>query len=211
MPLSIRSGNYGNYWGNDFASSKALNMDQMKLNAEYIYNGLSAKGFTKESICGMLGNIQTESTINPGRWESDRVGGHPKGHGYGLVQWTPYNKYTNWCNGDPSTMDNNLERINYEVENGIQWIKTKKYPLTFRQFKTSTDSPDYLANAFLTNYERPRDPIQPRRGRQALFWYDFLNGVSPQPSPTPTPTPEKSVINTRKWLAARCFRINIRG
>lgn len=211
MPLSKRTGQYGYYWGNDFASSNALNMDKMKINAEYIYKGLSVKGFTKEAICGILGNMQTESTINPGRWESDRVGGAPRGHGYGLVQWTPYNKYTNWCAGDdPSSMDKNLDRICYEVEHGIQWLKTKKYPITFRQFSKSTESPEYLANAFLCNYERPKEPNQPRRGRQARFWYEYLSGGGISPSPTPTPDESNQTKNKIKWLVARCLRINIR-
>jgi hypothetical protein len=67
--------------------------------------------------------METESSINPGRWQSDRVGGEAEGHGYSLVQWTPYTKYTEWCfqNGydDPSEMDSALARINYEVLNNI--------------------------------------------------------------------------------------------
>lgn len=206
MPLMYRSGEYGNYWGNDFASSKALNMDQMKVNAAYIYKALGNKGFSKEAICGMLGNMQTESSLNPGRWESNRVGGSPRAHGYGLVQWTPYNKYTNWCSGDPSTMDNNIARIIYEIEHEIQWIKTRRYPMSFMEFAKSHDSPDYLAMVFIRNYERPANPNQPRRGEQALYWYNYLtDGIQPKP------VPEVRVQNTRKWLCARAFRINIRG
>lgn len=208
MGVSLRTGEYGQYWGNDYNSSQALTMAQMKLNAEYIYKGLSNKGFTKQAICAMLGNMQTESSLNPGRWQSDRVGGASSGHGYGLVQWTPYTKYTNWASGDPSTMDNNIMRIVYEIENGVQWIKTAAYPMTFWQFAKSTDSPYNLAMAFIRNYERPADPNQPARGTQAEFWYSYL--VTDIEPPRPKPEPPQRVQNTRKWLVARGFRINIK-
>lgn len=203
MGVSLRSGQYGNYYGNDYNSSRALSMSEMETNAEYIFKGLSNKGFTKNAICGMLGNMQTESTLNPGRWESDRVGGTATGHGYGLVQWTPYTKYTNWCSSDPSIMDNNIDRIVFEIENGIQWIKTAAYPLTFWDFAHSNETPEYLAQAFLRNYERPADPNQPERSTQARYWYNYISNI------TPKPEPPQRVQNTRKWLMARTFRINI--
>lgn len=65
MSLELRSGQYGNYWGNTFDSSQSLNEEQMKINATYIYNYLIAKGWSINAICGMLGNMQSESSINP--------------------------------------------------------------------------------------------------------------------------------------------------
>lgn len=82
-------------------------------------------------------------------------------------------------------MDNNLLRINYEVNNEIQWIPTSTYNFTFAQFKASTDTAYNLALAFLANYERPADPNQPIRGTQAEYWFQFLGGI------TPTPTTER--------------------
>ena len=122
-----------------------------------------------------------------GRWESNIVGGNPNRHGYGLVQWTPYTKYTDWARNqglDPSTMDSNLLRINYEVDNNIQWIETGKFPISFKEFKESTDTPYNLAIAFLTNYERPADPNQPSRGKQAEKWFEYLGGIKPPVPPT---------------------------
>lgn len=204
MGVMLRTGEYGNYWGNDFHSSNPLTRKQMELNAEYIYKALGNKGFTKNAICGMLGNMETESSINPGRWQSDRVGGNPSKHGYGLVQWTEYTKYTNWCTGDPSTMDNNIARIIYEIEHGIQWIKKPAYPLTFYEFAHSKETPYYLAMAFITNYERPQEPNQPIRGTQAENWWSYLESIAPKP------IPHVRVQNTRKWLYAKRFKIKIR-
>lgn len=178
--LTLRIGKYGNYWGNDYLSSNGLNMEQMQVNATYIFNSLSDSGFSINAIAGMLGNLQTESSINPGRWEGNNVGVGP---GYGLVQWTPYTNYINWAtsNGypDPSVIDGQLARINFELENGLQWIPTEKYPMTFEEFKLSTLPPDYLADVFIKNYERPLNPNQPIRGEQAIYWYEFLGGITP--------------------------------
>lgn len=177
MGLELRTGTYGTYWGNTYDSSNALTTSQMEINAQYIWNALASQGWTLNAVCGMLGNMQSESSINPGRWQSDRVGGSAEGHGYGLVQWTPYTKYTNWVSGDPSTMDNNISRILYEVQNNLQWIATASYNYSFLDFTHSNDSPYNLAMAFLANYERPADPNQPSRGTQAQNWYNYLAQV----------------------------------
>lgn len=132
-----------------------------------------------------------------GRWESDIVEGDPTRHGYGLVQWTPYTKYTEWVTGDPSTMDNNILRILYEVENNIQWIATTSYNYSFKEFSQSEDTPYNLALAFLANYERPADPNQPVRGTQAEFWFEFLGGIIPLSK------------KKNKWLMARSKKIRI--
>lgn len=196
MGLELRTGNFGQYWGNTYDSSQALTYAQMEINATYLYSAFTSNGWTINSIAGILGNMQSESAINPGRWQGNRVGGDPDKHGYGLVQWTPYTKYTNWVQGDPSTMDNNISRILYEVENNIQWGKTSSYPLTFKEFTQSTETPYYLAMAFLHNYERPKDPNQPIRGTQANAWYEFLTGVTPEP-----PKPEVQIVNRRfPWV-----------
>lgn len=177
-----RTGLFGTYYGSPYDSSAALSDIQMKINASYIYESMSNDGWTLESICGMLGNMQVESSLNPGRWQGDVVApADPTGVGYGLVQWTPYTNYTDWAiaNGysDPSVMDGNIARINYELANNLQWIPTYQYPMTFAAFKESTLSPDTLAMIFLANYERPYDPYQPIRGQYALSWYEYLKGI----------------------------------
>lgn len=204
MALSLRTGEFGEYWGDDYTSSHSLNLDQEKTNATYIYYYLTDKGWTKESIAGLLGNMQSESAINPGRWQSNNVGN--LSGGYGLVQWTPATKYINWIgvNNNPESMDHNLSRIIYELEHGIQWIRTRKYNLTFKEFTQSTQSPYYLAMAFVNNYERPAS-ISTQRGINAEFWYEYLGGVIP---PRPKEYKEKRfpwAIYTRKLRK----RINI--
>lgn len=162
------------------SANRFLTMDEMKINAEYIWSYLGTRGWTLNAVAGMLGNMQTESTINPGIWQNLDAGNYSLG--YGLVQWTPATKYTDWCaaNGlERSDIDSALKRIIYELENGLQFYPTDAYPITFSQFKTSTASAYELGMAFLLNYERPADQNQPARGTQAEYWYNYLKDIQP--------------------------------
>lgn len=169
-----------------YAGNFYLTESQMQTNARYIYNYLAPRGWTLNAIAGMLGNMQTESSINPAIWESLNEGNTSVG--YGLVQWTPATNFLNWCTErgiDPAHMDSALRRIEYELANGLQYYPTDTYPLTFEQFKYSAESPSYLAMAFLLNYERPADQDQPHRGTQAEYWYNYLSNEDPTPPVDP--------------------------
>jgi hypothetical protein len=183
------------------SKNEFLTLDEMKINAEYILTYLLNEGWTKNSICGSLGNMQTESTINPGIWQNLDEGNESLG--YGLVQWTPSTKYTNWCQDlglVPGDMNSNLLRIIYEVENGLQWIATSDYPLSFQEFIVSTESPEYLAQAFLKNYERPADQDQPNRSTQARYWWDTLEGTGTIDPTAPIPGEKKDHAIYHLWL-----------
>lgn len=191
--------------------TRPLTMSEMTVNGNFILSYLMARGWTKNAVCGMLGNMQTESSINPARWQSDVI--RPSyTSGFGLVQWTPYQNYMNWVSGtqwDYKSMEGNLERILYELENGLQWYGTSSYPLTFREFSVSQESPEYLAQAFIRNYERPADPNQPARSTQARYWFDTLDGsgvviVDPPPDTgggTDTPKVDKGKALMHMFLA----------
>lgn len=193
------------YYGNRY-----LTDEEMKVNAVYIYNYLAARGWTLNAIAGMLGNMQTESTLNPAIWQSLDEGN--TSGGYGLVQWTPATNFLNWCdsNGlDPEHMDSALQRIEYELENGLQYYPTDSYPLTFSEFKTSTADPAYLAMAFLLNYERPADQNQPARGTQGEYWFEYLSGYEP-PEVDPDEPVYPRPIN-RNRMAMLLMAATVRG
>ena len=189
---NLRTGIYGEYYGSYWGESAPLTSAQMEVSAFYIYSALTDKGWTPEAIAGLLGNLQHESSINPGRWEGDSVGSGP---GYSLVQWTPYTNYTDWCaaegRSDPSEMDNAIARILYELENGLQYYATDSYFLSFREFTQSTGSPYDLACAFAWNYERSwtvlygteaeKEALRQLRGGSAERWYTYLTGKEPTP------------------------------
>jgi murein DD-endopeptidase MepM/ murein hydrolase activator NlpD len=166
------------------SGNRFLTLEEMTINAEYILDYLGSRGWTKNAVCGLLGNLQTESSINSGIWQSLISYDHDpyitvEGHGYGLVQWTPFNKYTVWARDNGLTysdMDTQLQRIQYEVDNNLQWFGGYSDVMTFQQFTQSLETPEYLAEVFIKTYEHPADPEQPIRGTQARYWFDTLTG-----------------------------------
>lgn len=159
------------------SGNRYLSTSEMAINATYIKNWLLAKGWTLNAICGVLGNMEVESTINPALWQSMDEGNTSVG--YGLVQWTPASKLISYADSigtSYSDIDTQLQRIIYEKDNGIQYYKTSAYPLTFTQFTKSTKSPEYLASAFLKNYERAGVEKEDVRRTNARYWYDYFVG-----------------------------------
>ena len=164
--------------------NRYLSQSEMENNARIFNEKMSEAGFSINAIAGMLGNIQKESSINPGIWQNLTVGTG----GYGLTQWTPYTKYSEWAgSGWENNGDKECERIIYEFESGIQYYPTSQYPLSASEFRSSTQSPEYLATAFLYNYERPKNKNQPIRRTYARNWYIFLTGEEPPTPPEPDP------------------------
>lgn len=136
-----------------------LTESQSMQNAQLVANHFKGTDWTKESIAALVGNMRHESTINPNMyeygydWSADR--------GFGLVQWTPRSKYWDWAtarNLPQRSGDSQLDRIDYEVENNIQWIKrAAAYDLTFAEFRANTQglTVNQLTEAFTWGYERP--------------------------------------------------------
>lgn len=159
--------------------------DYMYGNAVLIHAYLQDEGFTDAAIAGILGNFERESTINPGLWQSLNQGN--LSGGYGLAQWTPATKYTNYANAnsiDMNDADENgpgqLDYLLYSVTQG-EWMLRPSYGYTYSwaDFKALTD-PQEAASAFLYQYERPAvytsEPV--RRG-YAQEWYDEMQSGWP--------------------------------
>lgn len=171
-------------------SAEALN------NATEIYNILYGKGWTLEAVCGLLGNIQSESGYNPWRWQSDSVlySDSPNinvqsGHAYGLCQWDPAAKYINGGR-NYSGYAPNFADISGAVTDGraqmlfldenADYYPTASYPLSYAQYKAATIndySIDYLTRAWFYNFER--GTWDSGRVTAAEYWYTTLGGVTP--------------------------------
>lgn len=196
-----RTGQYGGtYYGSYFNQSEPLTNAEMEVNARYLYEVLhSIHGWTMNGVAAMVGNMQAESSVNPGRWQSDDIGNYNLG--YGLVQWTPVTKYTDWCSSagysDPSEMDANIARIIHELKNGGQWYATSSYNMSFEEFATSELDSGTLAKAFLLNYERPADQsssVQEYRASLGLHWFSYLSGYYEGNDPVvPVPPSDNTV------------------
>ena len=156
-----------------------LGMKSMRKNARIFKDFFTEKGWTLNAIAGALGNIQTESTINPGLWQGRTIPDDPltTDKGYGLTQWTPARKLINWANEnslDYTDGDTQVQRIYYEQINNLQWSTDNILHYTWNDYVNSTESPETLARVFVWAYERPSDPDIPLRQAQARYWYNFL-------------------------------------
>lgn len=163
--------------------SRPLTMAEMQNNAKCVWGYLHSKGWSLQAVCGMLGNMQSESTINPNRWEGDIYQAQPvERRGFGLIQWTPWTIITNYLGSAKIEEYGNLEceYLDYERKNnpGGCWID-KGYGLSYSQYATSTRDAGDLAIIFLANRERPADPNQPIRATQAREWYNYLRNWDP--------------------------------
>ena len=164
------------HWGSDYYSDV---MDRFGMaqcnNANLIYTYLAAHGFTsRNAIMAMLGNMMTESYLNPGQWQH---GYSPydgnQYNGMGLVGWTPYWRIIDWLTShgyDLSSAESYgygmLDKLVEECfdTKEVTWIATSSYPISFAEFATDTaHDVEWLANAFLYNYERPATTPQPAR------------------------------------------------
>lgn len=134
-------------------------------------------GFSKQAAAALLGNAQGESDANP---TADEGNGAP-GFGYGVWQWTDSSGATSGrvyminlmtkagISDDPDTITAQFKLLMWHAPNG-QWIATSAYPYTWTQFMNLTDI-NTAAQAFVANFERPRDP-HPERTTWAQEWYD---------------------------------------
>lgn len=130
-------------------------------NAQLVANHFKGTDWAKESIAALCGNMRHESSLNPDMseygyaWSEDR--------GYGLVQWTPRSKYWDWATAqgfDQRSGDSQLARIDYEVENNIQWFNNPNTPefdsVSFAEFRSGAGMDvNTLTKCFMAKYEHP--------------------------------------------------------
>lgn len=157
------------------SSNEYLTVAQMTGNAQYILDYLTSRGWTKNAVYAMLGNMQSESTINPGLWQNRDEGN--TNLGFGLVQWTPATKFISWASANGYAMgdiEGQCQRIIYEANAGIQWQNVTT-SMTFKEFAQSSLAVETLAELFELNYEQHAGAPQPDRKTQARYWADTLD------------------------------------
>lgn len=211
----------GFYWSH---SRFTYGSEEQHTNVRYITNFLRSHGWTDNAIAGILGNMQSESGINPGAYYGYKEFSSVS---FGIVQWDPTSKYQKWHDANhPGIIYEHLgcqlNRILYELENGIQYYKKPDYNYTFREFSKSTLPARTLGEAFVVNYERPASILNgtaaekaatlKQRGDQAEHWYTFITGIEGGGTVTP-PTPEEdSNVNTTMYcIVTEGEYVNIRS
>lgn len=160
-------------------SNYYLSEAQQLENAQYMATWFSGRGYTKNAICGLLGNMSQESNMNPGFWQRG-------GSGYGLVQWTPGSKYRNWaiqhgypCGTDYSQPEKyfagQLVWLDTLSDATGQWQHKSGFPRTFAEYKKSTQSPEWCALAFEKCFEQAGRPVMTVRNQWARRCWNSLN------------------------------------
>lgn len=199
-----------------------LSRSEMDNNAVKFYYTMTRLGCSYNAILGMLANIEHESNINPGIWEELRV----RWRGYGLTQWSPYTKYSNWAGSDwENNGQKECERIIYEGNYGIsqydanQWFSNWYAPYVgypeqppislFDYLRETALSPKVLADYWLLYYEHPDESNIPNRIAQHQSLVDYYNNLLGGGAPVPpTPVGEGKfnllmIINKRKFVRKR--------
>lgn len=180
-----------------------LTIAEMQGNAIEVYNQLGSYGWSLNSISAVLGNMTVESYLNPAQTQLDKPISSMK-WGYGLVQWDPASKYKQWAidNGHDIT-DGYWQLYDLDTEaHGGEYYVNPTYPLSYAEFKISTDTPAYLTEVFLKNYERAGVELLQERINWSNYWYEFLSGEEP-PVPPPPPTPTRKSRGMPVWMMIR--------
>lgn len=158
--------------------NRYLTWAEMDSNAIIVWSILYFKGWTREAVSALLGNMKRESTVNPGLWEGFVV----QGRGFGLVQWTPYTNFTNWADNNNYSWDDGTAQLKWIDEVTVpfgQWVQTSQYPMSFDSFKISTASVEYLTRAFCANFERAGVVAIDERIEAANHFYEYLATIDP--------------------------------
>ena len=102
-------------------------------NAQEIANYLSGQGVNQNSIYAILGNMTTESFLNPGQF-GYTMGTNPATNSYGLGQWDPGTKFTQYLQsqGIPVTQPN-MENGLYQLDFLLQDSGRKAEKFEFKQ------------------------------------------------------------------------------
>jgi LysM repeat protein len=144
---------------NDTFLTTAQQMNNAQIIANHFIN--AGSGWVKESISALIGNMHHESSVNPDMHELGY--GDSPDRGYGLVQWTPMTKYTDWATASGLPWDNGdsqLARIDYEVDNNIQWFNNPNASefdsVSFADFRSGAGMDvATLTKCFMAKYEHP--------------------------------------------------------
>ena len=200
-------------------------------NAICVLNLLTDLGWTLQAMCAVYGNIEAESGYNFWRWEGDNVPSASGSHlsGYGFPQFTPARKYIEsqyaWANTGFGPHFSDWQGSLYDGDSQLRFIDGHAdystdnpytdYHITYDEFKHGQYTPEFLAKAWLHNYERPFNQstvVENYRASIARYWYDKLVGYTPDTPIPPEPgsglPPTPLVPEAEAYNEQRTFKIN---
>jgi hypothetical protein len=163
-------------------------------NAEKVWNFFIGKGYIAEQVAGILGNMQTESGIEPMRSQgkgidekisSEQVatGSWPGGPAWGIVQWDPPSKMI-----DPSRAAgasfSEIDSIEYQVQYLWEQLEGQGVGGESTNEKAAGDhlkqqtTVDGAARSFMTKFERPKDQSESAQQDRVALAQNWFNEFS---------------------------------
>jgi hypothetical protein len=139
---------------------------------EQIFNYLKSKGFNNAAICGILANIQHESSF-----KTDALG--DGGTSYGICQWHNgrWNNLKSYCNNnglDWHSMEGQLEYLIHELETGYTSVYN-----TLKNVPNTAQGAYDAAYKWTVSFEIPanKEAAGQRRGSTAssTYWNTYAN------------------------------------
>lgn len=160
-------------------SSAYIPTDALHQHADEVYQYFHQKGLSDAAICGILGNFQHESNINPTQWQI----GMPETWsmysetGYGIAQFTPAGKIKEYAD----TVGKSVSDITVQLDYIWGQVTTNGFfggGQTFQEFAVETD-PAQAAIDFLRGYEMhsmTTDALQEREQYADQWWSIYNRG-----------------------------------
>lgn len=203
--LGDASGNQGTTTGGG-STTPTTPTDALHQHAQQVYTYLNKKGLSDAAICGILGNFQHESNINPTQWQigMPQTWSMNSSTGYGIAQFTPAGKikaYADKVGKAVSDINVQLDYIWSQVTATGGFYGGSK---SFKQFAHDTD-PKVAALDFLQGYEMHSASTDALADRQknAETWWAIYNkgntgtyGDGSSTSGTTTSTPDGYTIQS---------------
>ena len=177
-----------------------------------IYDQLRAVGMTAEGACGLMGNMQAESSMRSNNVE-DRSGmdddrytaladsgsydfltDYGKHYGYGLCQWTLASRkeaLLNTAKKRGVSVSDEAMQVDFAI-----WELSNQFPGVWQVLTTSHDLYE-CSRIVCVQYERPAVNNVDVRYRFALDFFGQLAGKSapdPAPDPQPPPSPQPAAV-----------------
>lgn len=179
-------------WAYNIGVQAQITQAEQENNATEFYNYFINYGCTLESICGMLGNIQAESSLNPGNKQTAS-----SSSGWGLIQWTPSTVLVDWCRSRNFLWyDGAIQCYVIECEGegkegcAGRFFANSGYNYSWTEFTQLTNVAE-ATKAYMFERERPSSTDPTARIDYANAWYQFFTSSPPPPTPPTPPIPFK--------------------
>lgn len=161
------------------ATTSTTPNDALHQHAQTVYQYFNQKGLSDAAICGILGNFQHESGINPTQWQigMPETWSLSSETGYGLAQFTPAGKIKAYADSVGKAVSDITVQLDY-IWNQVTTGGFYGGNQSFLEFAVDTD-PEQAAVDFLRGYEMhgmSTDALTTREDYAESWWTIYNKG-----------------------------------